>query len=536
MKTTALLRRAALVLGMAIPCQLSAQNDLLISTLQHPRMRHDAPKTFETRFLLTNGALAPFPRPAAASRKTTVQNARLVGYYLMQHNGTAYQGSDSFRIFWSGTRGANFNYAQTYLYLNYLLGEMPPQSEQLLALELLKGVNYDSTHTYKWNNGTNHFDSLKSRVLTQLNGDLLQGLTSLIHDGNTGLWENEQKAAVTHNSSNNLTSITNQNWDGATWENSSRTTVNYDGAQHPTEFAYSSWNSGGSTWENDNRNVYAYTGDDLTSDTYQDWDGVGNTWENNDRRIFTYDAGRWATTVTQDWDGLGSTWDNETRRAYTYDTAGRITQELIQEWPFLGSNWENYSRVIYAYDASGNVTSVTQQDWDGSAWENDTRVTYTYSTSGSGSTTQAIMQEWNAGSWENETRLTVHFNEFDKATDIIYQSWDMGGFWDLKNGDQKYAFMFETFDDGTSRVDNLARQTGFKYYPNPATTSLTVEAETGALESVWMLDLNGRPVFRHTPSAGNALVTIPTAHLSPGVYFLRVQHGGKTESTSVLVQ
>ncbi len=63
-----------------------------------------------------------------------------------------------------------------------------------------------------------------------------------------------------------------------------------------------------------------------------------------------------------------------------------------------------------------------------------------------------------------------------------------------------------------------------RIYPNPARATLNVDA-TSTIEEVKVIDLIGRTVAQQRP--GGRRTTLDVGHLHPGIYFVRVEAGGK---------
>ncbi len=495
-------------------------------------------QSFRERFTTKNGQLAPIPISRSAAQKPTVMNSRIVAMYQTEFDGTQYKGvSDSSRFYWSGTRGGDFDYAKFMIY-NYLPVTTPLKDELEFVLPLYRGMTFDSLNTYRWDAGTMSFSEPRGRSSTTLTSSgLLNTLTQVTLSG--GVWENDGRNVLTWNSDNNLTQLHTDDWDGTVWEPDYRSVLNYNAAKQITDLTAEEWDLGGSVWEGDTRTTYEYTGSDLTRTTSLDWETIGSAWKNRTRHNLGYDNGQWVSSTFQDWNTLTTVWDATDKNTYTYDQDGNLTQQLIQVWNTLTTAWGNDERLTYAYDANGDLSTITIHLWNGTTWEPDERYAYNYTTSGGGSVTSVSRQEWDGGSnsWENKNRVNLNYNQHNRITEVEFQTWDIAGFWDVVANDEKYHFIYETFDDGTSnRVNEIVSTAGFRYYPNPSSAYITIETDNSAIAQVRLMDVTGRMVEQLTPANNTQRIHLPTTQLAPGMYYLQVMHDGKIEAASVQIQ
>ncbi len=534
------LPRHAWMLALALSLGIHAEAQHKLHDISGMQARFGA--SVKERFTMKNGTLAPIPLSRAGAQKPTVTTSRLIAFYTHEFDGAQYIGTgDSSRIYWSGTRGRDFDYAKFILF-GQLYNLMEPASyktELDLMLPLYKTMTFDSLNAYAWNGGAGSFSDPTRRNISSLAGNgLLQSATTYVWSG--GTWEADYRSLLTWDN-NNMTVLLSQDWDGALWENDTRTSLDYNTAQNVTQSLAAEWDAGASAWENKNRQVFTFAGNDLTTVLMQDWVTPGNVWENDSRQTLGYDNNQWTSSVFQDWDNITTSWINDYRTNYTYDQE-HVSQVLEQDWNMLTTVWDNDDRSTYTYDANGNITSLVIQSWDGTAWEQDSRYTYVYTTSGTESITTITYEGWNSvsSSWENEDRLIIKYNEHDRIKEVLFQTWDMGGFWDVVSGDDRYSFIYETFDDGTTpgNVEKVTQNQNLRFYPNPASTYVTVDAGDDVLMNVRITDITGRVVAEVMPAGDKThSLRVSTAEFIPGIYFLQVQYGGgKTEVASVLIQ
>jgi hypothetical protein len=487
---------------------------------------------------LPNGmklVLPPSVKPAQADHKPTVLTTRLVAMYADTFDGAGYRPSgDSTRFFWSGTRGKDYEPAADELQgVRALTGKLPPKADIELQLPEYE-ANYDSVHIYT-TASSGLRDSLISRTLNTLNSDGLPGTTLILHFVN-GSFENENKHTKTYNTSKRISTLINEEWDGASWEKKDKRNYTYNASGKPTEFLSEWWDVGTQTWGNVYREPYTYAGDDLTLIEGQSWDVMGLTWMGYARQIYTYDNGNWTSKVVRLWNTDSINWQNTYRTVYSYDTDGRLVAATEGIWDKNALAWNNQIRTVYEYDASGTLETLISQNWSSGSWQNMGRGIFSYATVGNGSRIQIDVAMWTS-SWENLYRYTIDFNDEDRVTSLYTQAWD-GTIFATVSGEPRHTFLYESFDDGTTGHNGIAgtsKEAGFRYYPNPAVTQLTVESDE-ALEAVALLDMTGRIVREESVPAHTRRIHLSTASLAPGIYHLRVRHNGRVETVTVSVQ
>jgi Secretion system C-terminal sorting domain len=94
----------------------------------------------------------------------------------------------------------------------------------------------------------------------------------------------------------------------------------------------------------------------------------------------------------------------------------------------------------------------------------------------------------------------------------------------------------EHYNNANERSTHIEKL-DFMASPNPFHDFLTIqlpESNSQIGNSVYLYDLLGSVKQTHTATAGQNEITLNTAYLSPGVYFLRIESGGTIETIKVL--
>lgn len=86
------------------------------------------------------------------------------------------------------------------------------------------------------------------------------------------------------------------------------------------------------------------------------------------------------------------------------------------------------------------------------------------------------------------------------------------------------------------RSEKTAPQLKLNVAPNPFDDQLTLHFEQAAQTPVWLrlLNLSGQVVLEERFEAGQAAYTVPTAHLSPGFYLLRLEAEDQVQTIKVV--
>ncbi|WP_343691100.1 T9SS type A sorting domain-containing protein [Chitinophaga sp.] len=89
-------------------------------------------------------------------------------------------------------------------------------------------------------------------------------------------------------------------------------------------------------------------------------------------------------------------------------------------------------------------------------------------------------------------------------------------------------------DPGTRPVLNMI------LYPNPAATSVKIEFDMVATNSVYLMIINsaGQLVYKdyRVYAAGRITITLPVNHFAAGIYTVRVQAGGYAFQDKLIIQ
>jgi len=244
-------------------------------------------------------------------------------------------------------------------------------------------------------------------------------LTSLVVKIND---ENETRVLTTYNDDGQPLLITNQIWNGSSWNIDSRILTVYTNG-FPTSVILREADSSGEL-VNVSRTTRVFNTMGLpTSEIFAVWDG--SAWENQARIGTSYNANGLVTSLSNDiWNG--STWISQNQIATTYNPDGLPLTVITRLDDGMG-NLENATRTITAYDADGNIATRTNATWDGTTWVSSDQVQTTYNDDGFPLTVINRIDD-GSGTLVNLTRTITSYNEENQELLVTNATWD-GSTW-----------------------------------------------------------------------------------------------------------
>jgi hypothetical protein len=193
--------------------------------------------------------------------------------------------------------------------------------------------------------------------------------------GNSGSWIQNFKHRTSYDSNGNVIERYSQVYESntMTWENSSRSTYQFNASNQETERLEQSWN--GAAWVNNTKYTFTYVNGDRTDQLRQQW--VNNAWENVVNFQNSYDANHNPIySLTRNW--VDDMWLNYSQYTTSYDTNNKPLESTTQTWS--NGAWENSYHGTYTYDPSRDfiITHSYGETWSGSEWESNALRRYYY--------------------------------------------------------------------------------------------------------------------------------------------------------------
>ncbi len=106
---------------------------------------------------------------------------------------------------------------------------------------------------------------------------------------------------------------------------------------------------------------------------------------------------------------------------------------------------------------------------------------------------------------------------------------------------ESYYRLIQTDLDGkrtyssTITIDVKKTASAVSLYPNPATDHISIAMADGGDYEVTLFNANGQAMFRPVMVTGNNLL-LNVSSMQAGVYFIRIDHGGTTETSKVIIR
>lgn len=236
---------------------------------------------------------------------------------------------------------------------------------------------------------------------------LLDSLNEYLWDSVAGAWNLSGKVRFSYDLQNNADEYIYESWNAGVLiaTSTQRILYVYNPNNKPTTITYQDWN--GSTWENSFKVSCTYdSNNNPITELYESW--TGSAWSLFGRMTSTFNAANQRTnSLMETWDG--TIYSNNSQNTYTYNANGNMTNDLYQTW--TGTTWENNSNTIFSYDASDNLITELYKEWIGGAWLDSYMVTYSGFDS-YGNPSYRLGKWWNGSAWENNNSANLFYNCF----------------------------------------------------------------------------------------------------------------------------
>lgn len=322
---------AALAISTLASQEANAQRSYL-KTANTPNKHQQLRQRFRSQ--LTESNLAA---------KTTATDARLIAQTSLEHDGTAFQLTDSTTFSYLGSRGGTFD--DMWLSWNW---------------DLASGFVYE-------HNGTTYDPASLKYTATYNTAGQLDYYIVQEWNSSTSAWDNSYKSSFTYDASGNVLTNTDYDWNSTAgiWDNSYRTTNTYTATNREATSIQEQWNSTTGAWENSSKNINTWsTTDKLTGILWQYWDG--STWTDGMRTSYSYDgSGNRTEALTEQWNLSTSAWDTSGKDVFTgFAGLHQPMQATFMYYNSSTSSFENSRRTNYTYNSYNKPTYEYEEMWD----------------------------------------------------------------------------------------------------------------------------------------------------------------------------
>ena len=372
----------------------------------------------------------------------------------------------------------------------------------------LRSLTPIADSTYQWTWDTLSLAWKISTKVINIHYDASNNMTSESEQSwNGSMWVNAYQYTYTYDANNNKTSELDKTWNGSAWVDSTQYTYAYDANNNQTSELDKTWN--GTAWVNGYQYTYTYdANNNQTSELDQSWNGTA--WVNGYQYTYVYDANNNKTSeLDKTWNGTA--WVNGYQNTYTYDANNNQTSGLQKSWS--GTTWVNSYQYTDTYDANNNLTSELYQSWSSGAWVNSDQYTLTYANN---NMTKVLDRSWNGTVWVNAYQATYTYdvNNFEKSNTNKY--WNTAGT-KVTSGDSTHIY-FHT----VTGINNLmVSDENILIAPNPfnSQTTITFTQEQKNI-TIKIIDLLGKEI-KTTNFTGKQLL-IEKEEMNEGIYFVQI--------------
>jgi hypothetical protein len=198
------------------------------------------------------------------------------------------------------------------------------------------------------------------------NGNIL---TKINENWQNNMWNTGQRETYTYDTDGNNILHLYEFWQGGVWQNVNRETFTYDNGGKMLMYLREMTDTAGA-WLNEEKYDYFYdSSGNKTGELIWGW-VVDSGWYWTQRDTYTYDTYGNMTSWMYETYNYPTNWENGGKWEFTYDLDGNLLSETDYGW-FWG-NWEYVFRTEFTYDANRNSRTENAYKWFGSwvPWTN----------------------------------------------------------------------------------------------------------------------------------------------------------------------
>jgi hypothetical protein len=375
---------------------------------------------------------------------------------------------------------------------------------------------------------------------------LLSSIQESYYNGN---WYNSNATNYEYDSSNNLISETNLEWDNTNsiWKIKEKVTYTYNANYKVTQELGQVWNVTTNSLENNYRDTYSYGntyGNYITEQIAELWES--SQWINDYKLNISYNANGLAdSSIEYLWNGAN--WTNANRTTLTYNSNYKITTDLYEEWKNL--QWENSDKALYAYNGNNKIIEEERANWDkfNSLWKKEYTNTYDldlFSNRIRNTYTDDSFQYKEEYTYDTSVLLSNFAHPFRDKTGLDYILEDFPYF------SKVLTKTYSTYNKQTSSYENGSRitynynsaivlsventkiaNTTITVFPNPTTSVLNLNSSEGVtIDTIVIIDTTGKTVLQQNENTAQ----INVERLTAGIYIIEAYSGKEKFKTKFI--
>jgi hypothetical protein len=332
-----------------------------------------------------------------------------------------------------------------------------------------------------------------------INGNL-QEYTSYSWDSNTNTWSPSYKSVYLYNANNRVIQELERQYNSSTqqFEDEYRTFYTYDSNNNLTESRGEQFTNG--AWINNYRDVFNYTGSRITSFLIEEWNGL--QWVSEEQGSLFYNANNQLTSaIYEEW--TSNQWEIYGRQRVSYDSNGRITTTIFDMGD--GTNWTVDDTTNYTYDANGNKTSQINI-YSGGGYKEE----FTHDTS--------ILMSSLDHPFKDKTGIEFYFDNNPNVNKLLSKNefnYDSTTMTFSTNPDYRTTHNYNTPLSIEQEIAVAAID--IKIYPNPATSSINIDAINTSVQEIKLYDVLGKEIFTTSQTS------FDIDQLVNGVYIVKIK-------------
>jgi hypothetical protein len=331
---------------------------------------------------------------------------------------------------------------------------------------------------------------------------------------NTGWQFNERIIDIVYDANYNILNETRQKWEGESWINYRKFLNSYDASNNLINSLSEYWASG--SWMLFQQVTYTYD----ENQNLKSW-LIAEGYHSGGGCVYNYDDHD--NLITQIYQAGGH---NTSQYVYTYDASNKMTTYLYQSW--IENNWWNEFSGTYEYDENNNKTGALFYRWNGTSWEIIGKSSFTYDANNN--LIGQSGQDWVDSVWMNNYQFNYSYDSSSFRMSEVYKIWDPVGTW--MNVDSTH-FYYQTV---LGTVDLRALSDKIKAYPNPSSTTITIELpQIISTKYTFLTIYNSTGQILIEKQITEPVIMFDVSALPRGICFLRLTSEARTQVLKILL-
>jgi Secretion system C-terminal sorting domain len=387
-------------------------------------------------------------------------------------------------------------------------------------------------------------------------------------------WNPLQNNIFEYNAAGLQTKYTRQSWLNNAWQNGTRFLYSYDSNYNEILTEKQIWNVGSAAWQPSQKIIKTYTATNKIS-SEELFLFSNNMYTPYSISLFTYGANDLVSLIENKvWDNATNVYTNVKKRDYAWTFSGKITVFNEYNWSTIINQYQYANQIFYYYDIAENLVDVIAKK--DSTLVRDYRITNHFTTTNvidtsitfKGDTNNVI--SWvatkqftyiynpdsslnelkiftpNGFSWQLDSSAVYTYNANKNITSINHQKLISGAFAQVQQSNYQYNNLYnktyyllqdksgnnyfnnsQTFyyyNQNPLAVNNVGKNNFIlKAFPNPCRDYLKITTTHTGIFTVAIYNTLGQIMQTTTTHAQGNTISIPTANLPIGNYYLSMQ-------------